>query len=123
MEWDPMTVEEPDTGDRLVEAAAARAGQAVAVMKMLGAVNAHPKIDFGLEKKRTPTVVDQGSIRLKRMHDRHALGPQPIDQVEGIPVEIDRQDHRFPGVPDDGKAVCGPARCEDLGKQVIQRLL
>src|ERR1700740_84190 len=56
------------------------------------------------------------------MGNRQLRGLQPIDHPERIAIEIDRQDHRFAGMPNDRQALADPARGEDLGEKIMQSL-
>ena len=117
-----MPAQKPDAGDRPVKGASARAGQPVAVVKMLWAVDADPDTDPFLGEERTPCLVDQGPVGLKRMRHYDVRGLQPIDHPERIAIEVDRQNHRLAGMPDDRKVIADPARGENLGKEIVQCL-
>ena len=93
--------QQADARDRPVESSFARAGQTVAIMKLSGAVDAHPEIDMLVGKKCAPSLVDQRPVRLKRMGHRYIRGPEPVDHLERVAVERDWQDHRLAGMPDD----------------------
>src|SRR6516165_7985558 len=115
-----VPAQQPDAGDCPVEGTPARAGAPVAVMKMLGAIDADPDTDPLVREKPTPCIVDQGSVRLKRMGHRQLRGLQSIDCAECVAIELDRENHRLAGVPDDGQAIADPTRRKDLGKEIEQ---
>src|SRR5271166_5406540 len=117
-----MPAQQSDAGDSPVEGAPARAGQPVAVVKMLRAVDADPDTDPLVGEEPTPCLVDQGPVGLQRMRHYDFRGFQPIDHAERIAIEVDRQNHWLAGMPDDRQGFVDPARGEDLEEKIVQCL-
>jgi hypothetical protein len=101
VEGDLTLAQQADARDSPVKRSFARAGQTVAIVKLSRAVDAHPEIDMMVGEKFAPSLVDQCSVRLKRMRHCQIRRLLPIDYVEGVTIESDRQDHRLAGMPDD----------------------
>jgi len=110
----PTPAQQADARDRPVKGSFARAGQTVAIVQLTGAVDAHPEIDMVVGEKCAPGLVDQRPVRLKRMRHRQIRGLEPIDHLESVPVERDRQHHRLAGMPNDRQALVYPTRGEHL---------
>ena len=79
MERHVVPAQQADAGDRPIEGAAAGSRQSVLVMKMARAIDADPEIDLRLGEKLAPRIVDQRSIRLKRMNNLQLLRPQSLN--------------------------------------------
>jgi hypothetical protein len=94
-----------DPGDGLVEGAATGAGHPIDVVQPLGAVHADPDIDLLFSEERAPRVVDQRPVGLEGVRQAQPCRLQPVDQPERPSIKIDRQHHRFAGVPDDSQTV------------------
>src|SRR5205814_9998433 len=100
MKWDAALAEPADPSDGLVESAAPGTGAPINVVQLLRTVDANPDIDRLLGEERAPRVINQRSIGLKRVRQRHVGRLHAVDQPKGAPVEIDREHHRLTGMPD-----------------------
>ncbi len=99
VEGDSVGLQPVNALEHAVQRWLALARLAVAILQEGGAVDTDAQVDAMPTDERTPSVVEQGGVGLKRMMHGDAEGIVLLQQCDGVFVKVERHDRRFPGVP------------------------